>query len=152
MYFGFSCTQVPHTYSVSQLLPSHVYLSSNRHRRSAQIDVYTLGFEIRQVLCCQRVPNCCNDAGILDSAPRRYHTHIRSPNYCHHICICPGIGTKKALKNWFIHTVSTFHCFYAVNVCQTVSMMKVLWIVLYTGTPHIFGLPTTAIACSFVKE
>ena len=60
-YFGLHCTQVPHTYSVSQPLPSHVSLSRNRHRKCAEIDVYTQRLEISLLLCCQLVPNSFND-------------------------------------------------------------------------------------------
>ena len=151
-YFGFHFTQVPHAYSVSQPLPSHVSLSRNRHRKSAEIDVYTQRLEISLLLCCQLVPNSFNDWGILDSTLHRYPTHILSPNHCHRMCLCQGIGTEKALKLTFIHKGSRFHCFYAVNLCQTASMIEVFWIPLYTGTPRIFCLPTTAIACVFVKE
>ena len=38
-------TQVPHTYAVTQALPSHVYVWSNRHLKIAQIDVYTHGLD-----------------------------------------------------------------------------------------------------------
>ena len=151
-YFGVCSTQVPHTYLVSQLQSSHVFLSSNRHWQSAQIDVYTLGLEIRLVLCCQRAPNCSNDAGILEYALNRYPPHIRSPDYCHHMCICQAIGIDKALKLTFIHSSSGIDCVHALNLCQTAAMTEVIWIVLYTGTPHIFGLANAAIACVLVKE
>ena len=98
------------------------------------------------------MPNCCNDAGILDCALHRYPTHIRSPNYCHHICMCQEIGIQKSLKLTFIHPGSRFNCLYAVNLCQTASMTLVFWNMIYTGTPHTFGLPTTAITCLFVKQ
>ena len=38
-------TLVPHTYAVTQALPSHVYVWSNRHPKIAQIDVYTHGLD-----------------------------------------------------------------------------------------------------------
>ncbi len=57
-YFGFHFTLVPHTYSVSQPLSSHVALSRNRHRKIAEIDVYTQRLEISLLLYCQHVPNC----------------------------------------------------------------------------------------------
>jgi hypothetical protein len=103
-YFGICCTQVPNTYSVSQLLPSHVYLSSNSHPKVAQIDVYTPRLKNWLFACSQLVPNCFNDGGILAYALHRYPTHIRSLHYCHHMCICQKIGTEKALKYTFIHT------------------------------------------------
>ena len=213
-YFGVCSTQVPHTYSVSRLLPSHAYWSSNRHRQCAQtvvctlglgnrllwcsqlvpncfndvgivdyalhrhpthirspnychhmciwqaigtekvaqIDVYTAGLEIRLLSCSQRVTNCCNDAGILDYALHRYPTHIRSPNCSHRMCICQAIVIQKSLKLTFIHSGLRFDWFCALNLCQTASIIKVLWSILYTGTPHIFALPTTVIACVFVKQ
>jgi hypothetical protein len=151
-YFELCSTQVPHTYSVSQLLPSHVYLSSNSHPRIAQINVYTPGLENWLLACSQLVPNCCIDGGILDFALHRYPTHIRSPNYSHRMCVCPAIAFQKSLKLTFIHSGSRFDCFHALNLCQTASMMWVFWSMLYAGTPLIFGLPTTAIACVFVKQ
>ena len=75
-----------------------MYLSSNSHPKVAQIHVYTPGLEIRLLLCSQLVPNCFNDVGILDSAVHRYPTHIRSPNYCHDMCIWQAIGTEKVAQ------------------------------------------------------
>ena len=270
-YFGFCSTQVPNTYSVSQLLPSHGYWWSNSHAKVAEIDVYTRRLENWMLLCCQlvpncfndvgildyalhrypthirspnycrrmcicqaiaiqkslklkvytlvlgirllwcsqRVPNCLNDGGIWDSAPHRYrspnycrrmcicpakaiqeslkltfihpvskidcfyalnlcqtdammlvfcivlytyHTHIRCPNYCHHRCICQATDTETALKLPFIHSGQIFDYFYAVILCQTASMTKVFWSMFHTGTPHIFGLPTTAITFALVNN
>ena len=119
-YFGFHFTLVPHTYSVSQPLPSHVSLSRNRHRRIAEIDVYTQGLDISLLLCCQHVPNCFNHWGILDSTLHRYPIHILSPTHCHRMCLCQGKGTEESLKSTFLHKGSTFHCFYTVNMCHIV--------------------------------
>jgi hypothetical protein len=94
-YFGVCSTQVPHTYLVSQLLPSHLLWSSNSHPKVAQIHVYTTGLEIRLLLCCQLVPNCLNHKGTLDYTLHRYPTHIRSPNYCHRMCICQAIVIQE---------------------------------------------------------
>jgi hypothetical protein len=150
MYTDF--THIPHTYSVSQPLPSHVSLSRNRHRKISEIDVYTQRLEISLLVCCQLVPNCFNYLGILYSTLHTCPTHILSPNHCHRMCRCQGIGTEKSLKLTFIHKGSRFHCLYTVNLCPTASMIEVFCIPLYTHTPHIFCLPTTAIACVFVKE
>jgi hypothetical protein len=68
------------------------------------------------------------------------------------MCLCQGIGTEESQKSTFIHKDSTFHCFHVVNMCPTGSIIEVFWIPLYTGTPYIFCLPTTTIACVFVKE
>ena len=151
-YFGLCSTQVPHTYLLSQLQSSHVYLSSNSHPKVAQIDVYTLGLKNWLLSCSQRMPNCFNGGGILDYALHRYPTHIRSPNYCRRMCICQAIGPQKELKLTFIHSGWRFDWFCALNLFQTASIIKVLWSILYTGTPHIFGLPTAVIACVFVKQ
>jgi hypothetical protein len=107
-YCGFCCTYVPHTYSLSQLLSSHVYWSSHSHPKVAQIDVYTLGLDIWLLLCSQLVPNCLNDVGILEYALHRYPTHIRSPNYCHHMCICQLSSCAKLLQRcWYCWIWST---------------------------------------------
>jgi hypothetical protein len=66
--------------------------------------------------------------------------------------ICQVIAIQKSLKLTFIHPGWRFDCFCAVILCQTSSMMLVFWIMLYTGTPHTFGLPTTAITFVFVKK
>ena len=88
----------------------------------------------------------------LEYAPHRYHTHIRSLNYSHRMCICQETRIRKALKLTFIHSDSTFDNCYVLNLCQTASMTEVFWTLLYTGTPHLFALPTTVIACVFVKQ
>jgi hypothetical protein len=132
-YSGFCSKQVPHTYSVSQLLSSHLYLPRNRHRKSAQKLVYTHGVDISLLLCCQRVPNCFNDESTLDCALHRYPTHIRSVNYCHRMCFCQGIGSEQSLKLSFIHTDSTFHFCNSVNVGSSASMMDVVVYYCHTG-------------------
>ena len=136
---------------MSQLLQSHVYLSSNRHRQSAQIHVDTHGLDICLLLCCHLVRNCFNDAGIVYSSLRRYPSHIRCPNYWHRMSICQAIVIQESLKFTLIHPGSRIDCFHAPNLCPTTSMMEVFWRMLYTGTPHIFGVPTTAITGVFVK-
>jgi len=90
--------------------------------------------------------------GILDSTLHRHPTHILSPNLCHRMCPYQGIGTEKSLKLTFIHQDSRLDIFYPVNLCQTSSIIVVSRIPLYTGTPHILSLPTTVIACVWVKE
>ena len=153
-YFGLCSTQVLHTYSVSQLLPSHLYFPKNRHRQSAQIDVYTHGVDISLLLCCHRVPKCLNDAGILDSAVHSYPTHIRSPNYCHRMCIGQGIGSEQSLKLSFIHTVSTFHFCNSVEVCSSASMMDVVVYYCHTGRARharTVGMPKSwIVTCWYV--
>ena len=151
-YCGFHSTQVSHTYSVSQPLSWHVSLSRNRTRKIADIDGYRHELQISLLLWCQLVQTCFNDWGILDSTLHMYPTHIRSANHCHRLSLCQEIGTEKSLKLTFIDTVWRFPCFYAVRLCQTALMIEVFWNLLCTGIPHIFGLPTTVIACVFVKE
>ena len=116
-YFGLCSTQALHTYSLSQLQPSHVYWSRNSHPKVDEIDVYTPGLENWLLVCSQLVPNCFNDAGILDSAVRMYHTYNQSPNCSHRMCTCRGIGIQKSLKLTFIHPGWRFDCFHAVNLC-----------------------------------
>ena len=94
-YLGVCSTQVPHTYSVSQPLPSHLLWSSNSHPKVAQIHVYTPGLEIRLLLCSQLVPKCFNHNGILDYTLHRYPTHIRSPNYCRRMGICQAMVIQE---------------------------------------------------------
>ena len=150
-YFGVCSAQVSHTYSVSQLRPSQVYLSSNRHRQSAQIDVYTHGLHMWLLWCSHLVLNCFNGGGIVDYALLRYPTHILCPNYSHRMCICQAIVIQESLKLTFIHPDSRIDCLHALNLCQTAALTEAFWILLYTCTPHIFGLPTTVIAWLFVQ-
>ena len=150
-YSGVCSKQVPPTYSLSRLLPSHVYLSSNRHRQSAEIDVYTLEFRNWLRSCSQLVPNCCNDGGNLDCALHRYPTHIWSRKCCHRMRIGQGIVIEKELKMSLIHSGSRCDCFHVLNLCQPAAMMEVFSIILLTCTTHIFDLPTTGITCVFTK-
>ena len=85
----------------------------------------------------------------MDSTLHRYPTQILFPKHCHHMCLSQGTGTKKLT---FVDTVSKFDCFCAVTFCQTASVIEVFWIPLYTGTPHVFCLPNTVIACVFVSQ
>ena len=149
---GLKSTQVPHTYSVTQPLPSHVCLWRYGQPKTAKFHVYTHRLNISVDLCSQLPPNSGNHRDIPDSTPHRYSTHILSPNYCRRMCICQAIVIQKSLKLTFIHPDSRIDCLHALNLCQTAWMTWVFWIMLYTGTPHIFGLPTTVIACVFVKQ
>ena len=75
---------------------------------------------------------------------RRYPTHILSHNHCNHMCICEAIGTRKPLRLTFIHTVSTFHCFYALNFRQSPSMIEICRNQVHTNASNIFGLQPLA--------
>ena len=61
-YFGLHFPQVPHTYSVSQPLSSHVSLSRNRHRRIAEIHVQDKGSTFHWFY----VVNLCKTASMID--------------------------------------------------------------------------------------
>jgi hypothetical protein len=138
-YCIFFSTQVPLTYSVSQLLASHEYLSSNSHPRIAQIHVDTPRLENWLLSCSQLVPNYFNDGGILAYALHRYPTHIRCADYCHHRCICQAIGTEKSLRLRCIQLGSRFDCLYALNLFANASMMLVLCILLCMYHTHILS-------------
>ncbi len=128
---------VPHTYSVTQPLPLHVYLWRNGQLKITQIHVDTHGLEISLFLSSQLPPKSFNHRDILDYTPQIYSTHILSSNYCHPMCICEAIGTEKSLKLTFIQTVSTFHCFYALSFRQSPSMIEICRIEVHVGTTHI---------------
>ncbi len=61
------------------------------------------------------------------------------------------MGSQKELNFTIIHTDSTFQWFYALNFRQTPAIIELFWTQLHTGTPHVIGHTTTAIACVFVK-
>jgi hypothetical protein len=67
------------------------------------------------------------------------------------MCLCQVISTETSVKSTFIDKDSTFHYFNDVNLWQTASIIEVFWITLYTGTPHIFRLPTPLLL-SLVKH
>jgi hypothetical protein len=152
MCCGFHVTHAPHTCSVSQPLPSHVSRSRNRHQKVAEIDVCTPRHVMSLLLSCQFVPNYLNHCPVWDFTLHTHPTHILSANNCHHMCLDQGIWTGKTLKLTFIHQDSRLDIFYSVNLCQTSSIILVSGIPLYTGTPHVSSLPTTVIACVWVKE
>jgi hypothetical protein len=101
---------------------------------------------------CFYAVNLCSAYTHWAYALHRCPTHIRSPNYCHRMCICQAIAFQKSLKFTFIHPGSRFDYLYALNLSHTAAMVWVFWSMLYTGTRHIFSLPTTALACVFVKQ
>ena len=142
---------LPHTYSVTQALTSHVYLSRCGLPKTAQNHVYTHGLDNSLVLYSQLPPHSCNHTDIPDSSPHRYPTHVLSHNHCHGMCICQDVGSQKPANFTFIHTDSTFQWFYALNFRQTPAIIEISRIQVHTGTPHMFCHTTTAIACVFVK-
>ena len=144
-------TGTPHIFALPTAVIACVFVKKQTPTKRS-INVCTLVVEIRLLLCCQLVPNCFNGGGILDYALHRYPTHIRSPDYCHRMRIGQAIDIDNALKLSFVLSDSGIDFCDALNLCQTASMMWVLWIMLYTDTPHIFALPTTAITCVFGKQ
>ena len=118
-YPGCMSTQVPHTYSVTQPLSSHVYLSRCGQSKTAKILVYAHGLDISVVLCSQRPPHSGNRRDIPESSPHRYLTHMLSHKHCLHMCMCGAIGTRKSLKLTFIHTDSTIRWLYDLNFRQS---------------------------------
>ena len=56
------------------------------------------------------------------------------------------------LKFTFMHTVSTFHCFCALNFRQSPSIIEISRTQVHTGTPRILCHTTTTIACVFVNK
>jgi hypothetical protein len=151
-YAAIKSTQVPYTYSVSQPLAYHVYLWRNWHPKIAEIDGYIAGLDVSLRLSPKLPPKSFNDGGMPASSPHRYPTHIRSRNHWNDMCICEAIGIHKSFKFTCIHTVSTFHCFYALNFRQRSSMMEICRNQVHTGIAHIFCLTTTSIPCVFVKQ
>jgi hypothetical protein len=149
---GFHFTQVPHTYQVSQPLSSHVSWSRNRHRKIAEIDVSRHGFEISLLLSCELVLNWLNRSCIVDSTLHTHPTHVLSPNHYLRMCLGKGTDIKKSLILTFVHQDTPCHFFCPVNLCQTTWIIEPCGISLYTRTPHIFCLPTTAITCVSTKE
>jgi hypothetical protein len=88
------------------------------------------GLDNSLFLCSQLPPKSFNHRDMPESSPNRYSTHILSHNHCHPMCICDDIVTRKSLKFTFIHTVSTFHCFYALNFRQSPSIIQISQIIL----------------------
>ena len=70
-YVGFHSKPVPHTYSVWETLPSHVYWWRNRYPQIAKIDVYKHGVDISLIydldFCPKNRRKSLNTCGIQDS-------------------------------------------------------------------------------------
>ena len=80
-YAGLKSTQVPHTYSVSQPLASHVYSCRNDLPKIAEIDVYTHDLDISILLSPQLPPKFFNGRDMPDSSPQWYPAHILSHSH-----------------------------------------------------------------------
>jgi hypothetical protein len=64
------------------------------------------GLDISATFHCFYDVNLCPTASIIEVfwIPLDTGTpHILSPNHCHHMCLCQGIGTEESLKSTFIH-------------------------------------------------
>jgi hypothetical protein len=85
------------------------------------------------------VPNCFNHWGILDCTLHRYPTHIPSPNHCHHMCLCQGIGTEESLKFTFIHKGSTFHCFMLSTCAKLLQSLRYFGL-HFPQVPHTYSV------------
>jgi len=150
-YPGFKSTQVPHTYSVTQALPSHVYLSNCGQPKPPEFHVYAHGLDISLVLCSQLPPHSGNRRDISEACPHRYLTRILSHKHCHRMCICQDVGSQKLLNFSFIHTDWTFHWCYDLNFRHTPAIAEISRRHVHTGTSHVFCHTSTVIACVFVK-
>ena len=131
-----------------------LYLWRNGQSKIAQIVCYTQHLDISLVLWSQLVPKSFNDGVMSDSTPHRHPTHIKSPNYCHRMCICEGIDTEKSLNLSFIHPTSTFHFVYVLNFRQSPSMMEVSQILLLTGrsSSSWYRLKTSSVSHPLTRE
>ena len=65
-HFGHMSTQVHHTHSVSQPLPSHAYLCRNTRSKSAKEHSYKLLFDFSLLSCSQLAPTVCKHRDTLD--------------------------------------------------------------------------------------
>ena len=78
-YAGIKSTQVPHTYSVSQSLPSYVYLCRNRHPpKPVQFTIIFLYLRISQIWRVYPPSTSLHHRDIDWSTQQRYPTHIPS--------------------------------------------------------------------------
>ena len=145
-------SQVLPTHCVSQSLPSHVFLGGNSRSQVAKMPVYTRTVDFSLLLCSQLAQISCKHRDITESSPNWYPTHILSHNHYLPMCVCEEIGGQKSQKSWLMHTQSTLHCFYALNLRQTASNMEISRSRVHTGIPHTFCLTTSTIACVFVKK
>ena len=101
-YPAIQSTQVPHTLSVSQPLPSHVYfyvyLSSNRSSTVAKLHVYRHVVDFSLLWCLNLRPTSCKHRDIQESGPHEHPTHILSRHHYLDMCICEQIGGQKSQK------------------------------------------------------
>ena len=136
---GIKSTQVPHTHSVSQQLPSYVYLWRKGHPKTGEIQVHTHGVDISLLLCSQLPPKSCNHRAMPESSSHRYPTHILSHNHCHHMCIREAIGTRKPLKLTFIHTCWHFSVFMLSTSAKVLQWWRYAGI-KSTQVPHTYSV------------
>ena len=153
LYCGFHVTHAPHTCSVSQPLPSHVSRSRNRHQKVAEIDVCTP----THVMSLPSPVNLCQTTWIID--PCGISLYTRTPHiFCLPTTAITCVSTKeyepKKRWNWRLYTKTQHVAAFidSFNLCQTASIIEVLGIPLYTGTPHVLSLQTTDIACVSTME
>ena len=147
-YFGLHFPQVPHTYSVSQPLSSHVSLSRNRHRRIAEIDVYTLRLDISLLLCCQLVQNCFNDWHVRQNFKSLLlFLVVRSSQYtqnfnCNVLYVYPKLELYHCIcirKTWFLNSLYVYWILEFLRVVHATSVyIRKTWIVpRYIYTRHL---------------
>ncbi len=101
------------------------------------MSTYTHSVDFSMLLRSQLLPNCCKHRDIQESSPHRYPPHILSHNYYLPMCISEEIGRQKSPNCSFIHTQSTFRCFYALNFRRLAANMEI------SRTPYI----TTTLPC-----
>jgi hypothetical protein len=152
VFWNMLFADTPHIFGLPTTAIACVFVKQQTPKKRSNTRLYTRARELASFMLstCAKLLRWCWYFGICCTP--RYPTHIRSLNYYHHMCICQAMVIQESLKLTFVHPGSRIDCFYALNLCQTASMMEVFWIKLYTGIPHIFGLPTTVIACVCVKQ
>jgi hypothetical protein len=98
-------------------------------------------------------PTAANTEISRSLSVHRYPTHILSHNHYLPMCICEAIGGQTSQNSTFIHTQSTFRCWYPVNFRPTAANIEISRSQVHTGTPHPFCHTTTTFSdCALCKN
>ncbi len=139
-YVGLKSTQTPRTHSLTQPLPSNVYLWRNGRSHVAKMPDYTLTVDFSMFGCSQLPPTVCKYGGIPASSPRRYPTHILSHNHPirldHTNCLQVDIKTHQQAEHLrrilWCDRVILFRCHCGSFPWSTVFFVDVVIIQLVT--------------------
>ena len=145
-YAEIKSMQAPHTYSVSQPLPSYVHLCRSRHPKNTR--TYESIAELDNFYALHlraKVLESLRYGGIKSMLVR--HAYSVSQPLPSYVRLC---GSRHPKNTRTYESIAELDHFYALHLRQSAGITEVWRNQVHAGTPRIFCLTTTTVIRAFV--